>query len=148
MRLGFTSILPGIVLAAQFAYAADVVYKLDTKGLTGDEPTKKAEPVKLVIVNREWVVPGVEQTSQDLLPPVKFDFAGRPRIEATENCRDFGTRLRYPHTGPDWLEDVAWPLTRELWGSADLGPNMPASPTVIPPMPPRGFHGMNLATGL
>jgi hypothetical protein len=118
MRIPCASIVLGSLLAAQFACAADVTYKLDTKGLTADEPTQKAEPAKLTIVNREWAVLGVEQTSQDLLPPVKFPCTGPPRIhiEASEDCRDIGTCLRYPYLGPEWLDDVAWPLTRELYG--------------------------------
>src|SRR5262245_7725436 len=109
MRIQFASIMLGSMLAAQFAYASDVAYKLDTKGLTADEPAKLAEPVKLSIVNREWAVPGVEQASTDLLPPVKFPYSGPPRIhiEASEDCRDAGLCLRYPHVGPEWLDDVA-----------------------------------------
>jgi hypothetical protein len=149
MRIKLASIVLGAVLAPQFAYSADIAYQLETANLATSEPTKMAEPVKLAIVNREWAVPGVEQTSQDLLPPIKLPYVGTPRvrIEASEDCRVADTCLRYPHVGPQWLDDVAWPLTRELWGSTDFAPNMPAPPTVIPPLPPRGFHGMNLASG-
>jgi hypothetical protein len=150
MATKLASIVVGMMLATQFAYSADVAYQLNTVIMQASEPSKIVEPAKLAIVNREWAVPGVEQSSQDLLPPAKFPYTGPPRlrIEASEDCRDADTCLRYPHVGPQWLDDVAWPLTRELWGSTDFAPNMPASPTVIPPLPPRGFHIMNLASGL
>lgn len=147
MRIQLAGIILGSMLVAQFAHAADVAYKLDTNGLTATEPTKMSEPPKLAIVNREWAVPGVEQTSQDLLPRVKFDFAGPPRlrIEASEECRDIGTHLRYPHVGPEWLDDVALPLTRELWSNARFNLHVPVPSTPMPPIPLRGFHGMTLA---
>ena len=98
--------------------AFDVAYQLNDKPLATFEEAKTAEPFKIAITDRIWAAPGVEQTSKDLLPPVKFDSQRPHRIHivAAEDCRDSGTCLRYPHVGPECLDDVAWPLTRELYG--------------------------------
>ena len=120
MRIKLASIVLGSLLTAPFAYSAEVACQLDTKSLSANESTKTVEPAPLAIVNREWAIPGVEQTSKDLLPPVKIDIASPPRlrfcIESAEDCTDVATCLRYPRVGPEWLDEVAWPLTRELYG--------------------------------
>jgi hypothetical protein len=105
-------------LIATTGLASDVVYKLDERFVARPEASISIEPGEFKIADRAWAAPGVEQSSKDLLPPVDFDYTGAPRlrIEAAEECSDTGTRLRYPHVGPEWLDDVAWPLTRELYG--------------------------------
>jgi hypothetical protein len=116
-------ILPFIALnlacmIASTGLASDVVYKLDEKIFARPEALISIQPGEFKIADRTWAALGVEQTSQALLLPVSFDFAAAPRfrIEAADDCTDIGTRLRYPHVGPVWLDDVAWPLTRELYG--------------------------------
>jgi hypothetical protein len=116
-------ILPFIALnltcfVASTGLASDVMYKVDEKIFAIPQASISIQPGDFKIVDRTWAAPGVEQTSQDLLPPIKYDFTAAPRlrIEAAEDCTDIGTRLRYPHVGPEWLDDVACPLTRELYG--------------------------------
>jgi len=103
---------------ASNGWTNDVDYKLNTDTLNHAEIKVSLAISPIVISDRVWAAPGVEQTTKDLLPPVKFDFAApqRPRIVAAEDCRDFATMMRYPRVGPEWLDDVALPLTRELYG--------------------------------
>lgn len=103
---------------ASDGWGNDVCYKLNADALNAAETNVSLAPPAIVISDRVWAAPGVEQTTEDLLPPVKFDITGKPRlrIEASEDCRDIGTLMRYPHVGPQWLDDVAWPLTRQLYG--------------------------------
>jgi hypothetical protein len=116
-------ILPFIALIlvdviASAGLASDVVYTLDNESFARSEASISIQPGEFKIADRAWAAPSVEQTSEHLLPPVNFDFAAAPRvhIETAEDCTGSGTRLRYPHVGPEWLDDVAWPLTRELYG--------------------------------
>ncbi len=109
-------------LLASDGWSDDVKYKLNADKLncTETETSVSLASPAIVISDRVWAAPGVEQSSKELLPPVKIDFTEPPRIRivASEDCRDIGTRLCYPHphVGPEWLDDVAWPLTRELYG--------------------------------
>jgi hypothetical protein len=121
MQTQLASIVLAMQLTAGIAYSADVDYQIQADSLAPLENPKSAEPLTIAFVDRVWATPGVEQTSKDLLPPVKIDIEHPPRfrgiyIEAAEDCRDTGTCRRYPHVGPGWLDEVAWPLTRELYG--------------------------------
>ncbi len=100
--------------APNVGWAADVVYKLNADPLVPREEPSISQPAALAIVEREWAAPGVDQSSIDLLPPRKFDFTA-PRRFCLENAPD----TPWPHItdgGPQWLDDAAWPLTRELFG--------------------------------
>jgi hypothetical protein len=96
--------------------AADVDYQLDMTSLTlGDSPPfDEVRPIEFE--ERVWSAPGIEQTSQELLPPKKFDFQApkQLRIEAADGYRG-GTGYLISG-GPEWVDDAAWPLTRELYG--------------------------------
>lgn len=103
-------------LANQRAIATDVGYQLDAKPLAAAEESNVEEPFAIEFKERVWSVPGIEQTSKDLLPPKKFDFKAPKQfyLEAADACR---TNTSYLISGgPEWLDDVAWPLTRELYG--------------------------------
>jgi hypothetical protein len=103
---------------ASDGWTNDVCYKLNADAFNTAETRVSLAPPAIVISDRVWAAPGVEQTTEDLLPPLKFDVTGKPRlrVEASEDCRDIGTIMRYPHVGPEWLDEVAWPLTRKLYG--------------------------------
>jgi hypothetical protein len=118
-------ILPFIALnlvcyIASSGFSSDVAYKLDESTFARPEASISIHPCEFTIVDRTWAAPGVEQSSQDLLPPIKFDFDAAPRIRIVHDavCTDTSLRLDHPHlqVRPEWLDDVAWPLTRELYG--------------------------------
>jgi hypothetical protein len=120
MRTQLASIVLAMQLTAGIAYSAEVDYQFQADSLAALEKPKTAEPLTIAFVDRVWATPGVEQSSENLLPPIKIDFENSPRfrgfrIEASEDCRDVGTCLRYSRVGLEWLDDVAWPLTRELY---------------------------------
>jgi hypothetical protein len=135
--------LSAFVLFSQVAIAGtDVGYDLNTSAL---ETTPAAQPADntIRIEDRTWAVPGVEQSIN------KIDLVDQS-----------GSRWKlafpHPHSSycmsgneaprPQWISEIAWPLTRELWSDTGLEANLPAPATPIPPIPLRGFHGMNLAT--
>ena len=100
--------------------AADVGYQLDTKSLTPVDLPQFVEVRPIEFEERVWSAPGVEQTSMELLPPKKFDFQTpkQLRIEFDDRYRGGGGYLI--GGGPEWLDDAAWPLTRELYGLGRL----------------------------
>jgi hypothetical protein len=112
--------ISAVGFVASLGLASDVAYRLGIENLPRVEEPTAIQPPAIKFADRVWSTPGVEQTSKELLPPQKFDLtaprAFRIRIEAAEDCRDVGLNCRYPHGGPEWLDDVAWPLTRELYG--------------------------------
>ena len=114
MRALASTVLSAVCFAPTTLVAADVVYKLECDRLSFTKKPSGFPPTGSALVDREWVAPGIEQSSIDLLPPRKFDFS-EPRRFHLENAPD----TPWPHItdgGPEWLDDVAWPLTRELYG--------------------------------
>jgi hypothetical protein len=102
--------LPLIVMAD------DVAYRLDTNALTMTYTSAVIRTDSIQFQDRVWAVPGIEQATIELDPPQAFDFKrpARIRIERAPGCRD-----RFGHEcagGPDWLDDVALPRTREMYG--------------------------------
>jgi hypothetical protein len=67
-----------------------------------------------------WAAPGVEQATEELSPPKKFDGTApkRLQLEAAEGCRDADLlrTIDDMNGGPEWLDEVAWPRTRDLFG--------------------------------
>jgi hypothetical protein len=116
MRIETASIALAIVLAAQLAYSADVAYQLNTESLPANEPTKTTKPTLLTIVNREWAVPGVEQSETELPPAREFDFDKRPYVRFEVVGRGYSTTI----PGPHWLDDVAWPRTRAWFQQEEI----------------------------
>ena len=98
------------------ATAGDVAFNLEITVPATNSEAVSIEPPGISIANREWATPGIEQSTVDLLPPQKFDFAApRQRFRIEYNSG----RLWIPAAGqgPQWLDDVAWPLTRQLFGA-------------------------------
>ncbi len=142
------SIALTILLATQSAYSADVAYQVDAERLSPSEPKKTTEPAAIAVVNREWCVPGVEQSysvggvdntgrcrpRQELSPSrVERSVHPRFRIEVAPGLRWSETQSKFVDDVPWLFSDDVWPLTRDLWDDAEL-------------MPMKGFHGMSLAT--
>lgn len=102
--------------------AGDVDFKLGIKESAAVSESTTIRPPTIVVADRVWAAPGVEQTTNELSPPTKCDFTIRQRfrIEMAEGCRSAGLNTMRCG-GPDWLDDVAWPLTRELYGLGQSG---------------------------
>jgi hypothetical protein len=133
------------VLLARVAIAdTDVGYDLNTSALETASEARPADST-IRIEDRTWAVPGVEQS-----------------INNIDLVDQSGSRWKlafsHPHSSycipeneaplPQWISEIAWPLTRDLWyGTLWNDSGLEANPaTPIPPLPLHGFHGMNLAT--
>jgi hypothetical protein len=131
------------VLFSQVAIAGtEVGYELDTSALKSTPPTQTADNT-IKIEDRAWAVPGVEQPINKI--NLLNQSASRRRIAFSH---PYSSRCISGNeaTLPQWISEIIWPLTRELWSDTGLKPNLSAPATPIPPIPLRGFHGMNLAT--
>lgn len=103
MKLILASGVVWLGLQSQLVHAADVVYQLDGTVENTVLDSGELEPRELEIKNRQWLVSGVEQSSTYLEPPHGFDFG---------TGRRFRVSCLYV---PDCVDDIAWPLTREVW---------------------------------
>jgi len=63
------------------------------------------EQPAMKLVDREWNAPGIEQAAQPLPPLAQDD--QQPNL-----------RFHLVGDGPYWLDNVAWPRTRELFHAA------------------------------
>jgi hypothetical protein len=133
------------VLLSQGAVAGtDVGYELDTTGLENTAATQVGDrPVQ--IEDRAWVVPGVEQSTNKSELTV-FACTGHsrivaPRFHPSNSMALDGAQL------PRWINEIVWPLTRDLWTEVELEPYVPL-PINFDRMriPRRGFDAMRLAT--
>jgi hypothetical protein len=147
MRVSGAIATAAVYLLAMRAFASDVDYQLQIATSTTIETPNTIVPPALVIADRVWVTPGVEQSLKGLPPSPPLDARGpqKTRIEAAPRSRWPVSRTEFVADPPAWLDDAVWPLTRELWSNAEFELNMPVPSTPIPSLPPRGFHGMNLA---
>ncbi len=105
---------------ARAGWSDDVDYKLDLKELNGAEPNASLELPAIVISDRVWAAPGIEQSTKHLLPPRPFDFAKpyqRIRIKHVPGTTHVSYSVPNIDPGPEWLDDAVWPLTRELYGA-------------------------------
>lgn len=96
-----------IGFVASLGEATDVAFKLDVENFAAVSETTLIRPPAIAISDCVWAAPGIEQSTRTLLPPRKFDFAAPPRLRIVHSMDD---------AGPEWLDDAAWPLTRELYG--------------------------------
>jgi hypothetical protein len=82
--------------------AADVGYQLDVKAIAASDGIQAAPVLPIEFEERVWTASGVEQATEHLplIPPFvdRWDF----RTESADQV-------------PSWLDDVAWPLTRQLF---------------------------------
>src|SRR4051794_19877705 len=117
MRVQSCGLLLTMTLLSQLVSATDVGYELSTDDLASIDPTQSMEPAKITFVNRTWAASGIEQADRVLLPPQKFG-ARKPvtfRIEVGE------VRGSSDDTRPQWLDEVAWPRTRDMYGLGRMG---------------------------
>jgi hypothetical protein len=109
-----------LTLVSRIGFSEEVDYKLLLTSISAFNEQNIDEPFSIAVRDRVWAAPGVEQTTKELLPPRRFDAAAprRLRFEAAESCRDVGIHrmIDAMNGGPEWLDEVAWPLTRELYG--------------------------------
>jgi hypothetical protein len=107
MRTLRSLVLSTICFIPSIGVAFDVGYQLNDKPLAALEEPKAADPVAIAITDRVWAAPGIEQAFSDLAPAREFDFAAPMRFRIVHVGES---------EGPQWLDDVAWPRTRELYG--------------------------------
>jgi len=101
--------------------ASDINYQLNNKALVAVEESKLPDSVEVSITDRVWAAPGIEQSNNELLPPRQFDLAD---VKAAEHFQNEHPTIRGgrafchhdPCEGPQWIDEVAWPRTRELYG--------------------------------
>jgi hypothetical protein len=99
--LSLLSLLPQI----EIGLAADVAYQLElTDNAVVDTP--RIDRSSIEIKDRVWTAPGIEEAYGLLETPRTFDFSAKQRFRIEG-------RGSLP---PQWLDDAAWPRTRELWG--------------------------------
>jgi hypothetical protein len=97
-------------------FAGDVAYRLDTHALTPPDESKVLNLQGLQLRDRVWAAPGIEEANSELEPPQKFDYKSAQRIHIVHAT---GSRPMFNHAcedGPAWLDEVALPRTREMYG--------------------------------
>lgn len=104
-----------LLIAASFGVptlaraAADVAYQFELQVSTSNVDSDSIKVGSIGLQDRTWATPGVEQATLPLGPAKQFDFA---------------TACPRPHNlfgdGPYWLDDVCYPLTRELFHTCEL----------------------------
>lgn len=100
MRTILASILVSLFIAASRALAGDVAYQLETTTVNAAIVRGSVTPNVIEVLDRIWEVGGVEDSQQVLEAPKKFESLTAQQFR----------------TGPTWLDEVAWPRTRELFG--------------------------------
>ena len=94
-----------IAFAQQGWAGGNVGYQLDAAKLEADAPSIDLQ-VGVPLKDREWVTPGIEESDYPLDQPCAFDFCGP---------RKFRLVAEGMSEGPSWLDDVAWPRTRQMF---------------------------------
>lgn len=106
MRIVLASIFVVLSIAAPRALAGDVAYQLETTRFSTHEEPQELRPTTIELTDRVWAVPGIEESQKPLEPVRTFDFL---------TARQF----RIDGDGPEWLDGIAWPRTRELFHRND-----------------------------
>lgn len=138
------ALLSALCLIPSISLASDVDYQLNNNALTTINQPKTPEPPALSIVDRAWNVPGVEQSLEENELVEKSGL--HLRLETSFCARLSPTRNV---SLPQWINELVWPLTRELWTRSDgtlRGFDSEILPEPVIPAPRRGFDGINLAT--
>jgi hypothetical protein len=94
--------------------AFDVGYQLNNTILPTSEEPKISLSFAITLTDRVWAAPGIEQAQCELVPAKEFDFTepNPSRIIHTVRSK-WSVRSE---DSPQWLDIVAWPRTRELYG--------------------------------
>jgi hypothetical protein len=87
----------------------DVGYQLEVQVNASNIDSGPLTRDSIALQDRTWATPGVEQATLPLGPPTTFDFA-----------RGATYRFHFDGDGPSWLDDVCFPLTRQLFHSCEL----------------------------
>jgi len=118
MRAILGSLLFLVMVPVQITHAIDVDYKLSIAEVSEVAQPKVEEPFAVVVKDRMWVAPGIEECtqpvkSQRILPP---STSQRIRIEPSSQMHDsYCIDLSdYAVQAPNWIGDALWPRTKEL----------------------------------
>jgi hypothetical protein len=82
----------------------DVSFQLDAQVTVLNVDSESLTRESIEFQDRAWAVPGMEQASQSLPAAKTFNFASNS-----------GPHFRFAGDGPTWLDDVCFPLTRQLF---------------------------------
>ena len=121
MRIAPTVVFAASCLLARAGWSDDVSYKLDLNESNNTVTTASLDLPKIAIADRAWAAPGIEEARSELLPPRPFDLGEakaieRYQIERSVSISGFKVHSQGPREGPQWIDEVAWPRTRELYG--------------------------------
>lgn len=102
-----------VSLAAHHARAGgDVDYQLDAKSFAATEEIAGTLRTPIEFKDRAWAVPGVEESDIRLDRSENTGYLRSHRLQRIRLERE-GTC-----DGPSWLDDVAWPRTRQMFHRA------------------------------
>jgi hypothetical protein len=101
-----------ITLLPSYARAGtEVTFQFEMQIATSNADAESPKLGSVEIQDRAWATPGVEQATFPMTPAMPFDFTG-PQ-----------TRFRFDGDGPHWLDDVCFPLTRQLFHQCERNPD-------------------------
>lgn len=144
LKRTYPSFLAAMLFSQVALAGTEVGYDLNTNDLESTPATQVADQA-VQIEDRAWGVPGVEQSvikSDRIVIPLLIS---NTRIAVT----GFHSSNRMTAGGaqlPQWINEIVWPLTRDLWTAAELEPYVPL-PVNYDRMHilRKGFDGMPLA---
>jgi hypothetical protein len=93
------------VCLARVGAASDVGFQLETEKLQTFKESTNSESPNVELLDRVWAAPGVEQAYSTLPPARKFGVQSKRRLRIEG----------MPGDAPEWMDDIAWPRTRELF---------------------------------
>lgn len=89
----------------------EVAYQFELQIPTSNTDGEAPRLGSVELQDRTWATPGVEQATCPLIPAKPFNFAS-PQ-----------PRFHFDNDGPYWLDDVCFPLTRQLFHQCERYPN-------------------------
>ena len=115
MRIRTICWMMAIAFAQQGWAGGNVDYQLDAAKLAAADAPSIDSPAGAPLKDREWVTPGVEESDCPLEQACASDFGGP---------RKFRLVAEGTSEGPSWLDDVAWPRTRQMFRPSYDGPQI------------------------
>jgi hypothetical protein len=88
----------------------DVTFQFELQVPTSNTDAESLKLGSVEIQDRIWATPGVEQASLPLMSAKPFDFTTR-------------FHFHFDGDGPYWLDNVCFPLTRQLFHQCERYPN-------------------------
>jgi hypothetical protein len=121
------SLLAAFVLLARVGFAGtEVGYELITSQFD-QTAAAVAGDAEIEFEDRVWAVPGVEQLvpKSDLVVAAWSESGIRFEFKYEVNSPIRWAEPRFAVRLPQWVDEIIWPLTRELWGGLSDPPQSP-----------------------